>query len=337
MRRNRFVLFLAMVFLFSINLHSQNEPVAKVDFLIGKATMVNKEKKKSVLKKGTALFGGETIITDSKTTLRLRLKNNSLVRIMPGSTIIMNEVKFGQDADRYAFGVVNGGMESKVSKVGQKDYYKVYGPTTVAGVRGTEFLVAVGVNGKTDVMVKEGAVSLDGDQRRDAVKAGEKVEVGLTDEPKKEQISESNFEKEYQKFQKENEKVENPGETIGAAGEQLKKIEENNKKKLEQLKGKENLTEEEQDELDFLYQRSVNQSRSLYYLSETLFKKHRSNTLAKRNFYQVQKSLSSIEDQISDMDQFIEAVSKEIDDFTDEVSEDIDDLTENFGKGNRKK
>jgi len=330
MRFKKIAVFIGVFFLFGLNLHSQEEPVGKVDFMVGKATVTTKDKKTRTLKKGYIFYGGESVATASGATVKIVLKNKSVVKVMPNSNIIINDVKFGKESDRYAFGVVKGGMSSKVSKLGQKDYYKVYGPTSVAGVRGTEFLVAVGVNGNTDVMVKEGAVSLEGEQKREAVKAGEKVEVSLTEEPKKEAVKEENLDKEFNSFVEKNEKVENPGETVGTANAKLEQIEVNNAQKIADLKKKEKLSEEEQDELDFLYQRSVNQSRSLYYLSESIFKKNKSNTLVKRNFYQVQKRLSSIEEQIADMDEFIEKVSKEIEDFTQDVSEDIDNMEENF-------
>ena len=216
MRFKKIAVFIGAFIVFGLNMtvRSQEEPVGKVDFMVGKATVTTKDKKTNYLKKGYIFYGGETVATFSGATVKIVLRNNSIVKVMPASTIIINEVKFGKDSDRYAFGVVNGGMESKVSKVGAKDYYKVYGPTTVAGVRGTEFLVAVGVNGSTDVMVKEGAVSLDGDQKSESVKAGEKIEVPINEEAKKEEIQQDNIDKEFSAFVAKNEKVEKPGEIL---------------------------------------------------------------------------------------------------------------------------
>lgn len=321
-----------MVFSLGIQVKAQKKTVGSAHFVIGNVTVVKADQTKVKLRKGFVFYGGEKVLTLSSSQARIKLNNGSMVQVLPNSQVIFNEVKFDNGNNRYAFGVIQGGMSSNVNRLGTKDYYKVYTPSAVAGVRGTEFLVAVGVNGNSNVMVKEGAVSIDGAEKKDMIKAGEKAEISLDDDLDKEKSQTTDPNKEFNEFMKANEEINKPAETVAQAADKMKKIEENNAARIKNLSKKKKLTEKEEEELDFLHQRSVNQSAGLYNLSNNIFKKHKNNTLVKRNFYEVQKRLSSIQSQIADMDNFIEQMSKEIDDFTDSVSSDIDDLMKNFFK-----
>jgi hypothetical protein len=276
-------------------------------------------------------MGGETVVTGSGSIVQIRLSNGSVTKILQNSKVIINDIKFGTK-DSYAFGVSQGGLHSKVNKLASKSYYRVYTPTTVAGVRGTEFLVAVGVNGKSNAMVKEGVINLEGEEKRELVKGGEQAQVNMEDDISKDSYRQQDENKAYDDFQQKNDEIEQPGKTIGKAEEKLELIEQKNRQKLAQLKRKKKLSDDEKMELDFLYQKSVNQGSGLYTLSERIFSKYKRNPLVERNFYKVQRRLRSIEEQIQDMDQFIEKMSKEIEDFSSDVSGDIEDLEDNFIK-----
>jgi len=335
-KKLKFLATLFVLFALGLSLKAQEDFLGAADFVIGNVTVAQKNKKAVKLKKGFIFRGGETVLTASGSQAKIKLKNGSMVQVLPSSQVIFNEVKFDNGNNRYAFGVIQGGMSSNVNRLGTQDYYKVYTPTAVAGVRGTEFLVAVGVNGNSNVMVKEGAVSIDGTEKKDMVKAGEKAEITLDDDFDKEKTKNSDPNKEFNEFMKANAEINKPAETVEQAADKMKEIEENNATRLQELSKKEKLTQKEEEEIDFLHQRSVNQSAGLYNLSNNIFKKHKNNSLVKRKFYEVQKRLSSIESQIADMDAFIEKMSKEIDDFTDAVSSDIDDLGKDFFKKTKK-
>ena len=197
-----------MILILGVQLKAQKEALGAADFVIGSVTVIRPDKTSGQLRKGYAFYGGETVVTAASSQAKIRLKNGSMVQVLPSSKVIFNQVKFDGGNDRYAFGVIQGGMNSQVSRLGTKDYYKVYTPTAVAGVRGTEFLVAVGVNGKANVMVKEGAVAIDGTERKDMVKAGEKAEITVGSDIDKEKSSQSDPDKEFNAFMQENKEVE---------------------------------------------------------------------------------------------------------------------------------
>lgn len=325
-------LLLVLLLSITIGLKASDNTVGVVDFAVGKGEIIKKDKSKTSLKKGTVLYGGETIITLAGANVKVKLGNGSVVKILPNSKVIVNEIKLGaDDNNKYSFGVINGGMQSQVNKTGDNGYYRVYTPGMVAGVRGTDFQVSVGQNGKSDLIVTEGAVAVEGDEKKEMVRGGEKAEVTVDEKITKEKAK-NDPEKEYNKFQEANKNIDNPENSISTASERLKAIEARNNERIKQLKSKKKLTPAEQAELEYLYQKSVNQSAGLYSLSENIFQKYKNSSLVKKNFYDVQKSLKSIEDQIADMDNFIEEMSKQIEEFTEETSKDIEDIENTFNK-----
>ncbi len=314
----------------------KDKPLGKAMFVLGKVKFVNTNKSKSKLRKNQVFYGGEAVITSKGSIAKIRLSNGSIIKVMPSSTIIVNKIQ-SKGGNKYAFGVVKGGLRSKVNKLTKgRDYYRVFTPSAVAGVRGTEFIVSVGVNGRSNVMVKEGKISLQGEEQKSSVKGGEKAEVSLNDEIEKED-SDSDLDDENKEFQKKNRKIQRPVKSIAIAADKLRMISIRNRRRVRELrkaKQKRKLTVAERNELEFLYQRSVNQGEAWYSLSHKIFKKYRSNRLMakkiKGKFYLVQKNLRTINDHIKDMDDFIDQISKQIDKFVDDTGKDIDDLEKNF-------
>lgn len=308
--------------------------LGSAEFVIGDVKVTTADNKSKRVAKGFEFFGGETVTTSRGSVAKIRLKNDSLVKVMPNSVIKLNKVQFHQDKNKFAFGVLQGGMSNEVNKLGKDDYYRVYTPSAVAGVRGTEFQVVVGRNGNAKVTVTEGEIALEGQESKASLKPGEKAEMSLDSEINKGKADEGDFEKEYEDFDKKNQEVKDPVNAVAVSEKSLRLITVRNRQRVAELRKKKNLAPGEQQELEFLYQRSVNQGEFWYSLSANVFKKHRANRLIadkiKGNFYKVQRHIKTIEDQITDMDNFIEEMSKQIDDFTEDTGSDIDDMTENF-------
>ncbi|HOJ49874.1 MAG TPA: FecR domain-containing protein [Spirochaetota bacterium] len=307
---------------------SAQDIIGKVIFKVGSCKL----EKGQNLNVNNKIKEGDVIITGKSSILKIELNNGSVIKIMPNSKIIVNIIKTNKE-NRYAFGVINGAIDSGVEKINEKGYYRVYTPTAVAGVRGTSFTVMV-VNGKSSIIVKSGKVIVDNDKKQIEVTPNIKVTIEINGELEKDKEEKIDEEKDYEEFTKKTEDVK--AENIEDTYSKLSEIEKKNNQRLEQLKAKDKLTEEELDEIEYLYQKTVSQSKGLYTLSETIFKKYKDNPLVKRNFYQVQSTLKTIEDQIKDMDEFIEKMSKEIEEFTEKTSQDIDDLEKNFIKKKNK-
>ncbi|HCL58014.1 MAG TPA: hypothetical protein DHW82_13550 [Spirochaetia bacterium] len=327
-----FILLFSLMIVSSVGFGGE-EPIGKIDFILGKATVqLEGEKSVSKLKKNMLLYGGETIQTDKKAMVKVKLADNSLVQINENSVIIINKISTGEN--KYSFGVIKGGMNSTVTAKNDKKGYRVYTPTAVAGVRGTDFMVSVADNGKSNITVSEGAVEVKSDEETSMVKRGEEADVSTTEDGIKKGAAKKDKEKKYEEFQEQNSNIsENDAEeSMKRANEKMAEMQKKNAKRLAELKKKKKLSKAEQEELEDLYLQSINQGRGWYNLSANIFKKYKKNPLVKKNFYETQKSLSSIEDQVADMDSFIDAMSKEIDDFIEDVSSDMDDLEKNFNK-----
>ncbi len=319
----------------ALNLSANKKVIGKVAFMVGKVKVVKTDKTKVRARRNFKFYGGETVLTGRSGTMIIKLTNGSKIKVLPSSKLIVNKVRSDKKSNKYAFGVIRGGVSSRVNKLRRnQDYYKVYTPTSVAGVRGTEFLVSVGVNGKSTVLVKEGVISLEGDENKTSVKGGQQAKINLSEDVEKSSAPSTNLEKENKKFQKGNKKLEKPVKSLKLADDKLRLISVRNRRRVRELRNKKKLTEQEKNELEFLYQRSVNQGEAWYSLSARVFKKYRSHRLMGKKirgrFYKVQKRINTINDQIKDMDQFIDQMSKEIDDFTEETGKDIDDMEKKF-------
>jgi len=304
------------------------ETIGKIIFKVGDTKLENGKK----LNVGSSINEGDIIMTGKSSILKIELINGSVIKIMPNSKVIANIIK-SKAENKYAFGVINGAVNSDVQKLGEKGYYRVYTPTTAAGVRGTNFTVMV-INGKSSIIVKNGVVVVDDDKNKINAPENTKIIISLDGKVEKTKEEEIDEEKEYEDLSKKSEELK--PKDINNTYSKLVDIENKNAERLKQLKSKDKLTEEELEELEYLYQKSVSQSKGLYTLSEIIFRKYKQEPLVKRNFYQVQSTLKTIEDQIKDMDEFIEKMSKEIEEFTEKTSQDIEDLEKNFIKNKRK-
>lgn len=344
MRFKPFILFTLLIMLLGVlPLKAESQSLGRVVFVIGRVKVKTEDSSHFTrLSRGFSFKGGERVKTSRGAVLRVQLKNGSVIKILPNSTVIINKVSPSLKGDRFSFGIIKGGMHSKVQKLGKRSYHRIYTPSHVAGVRGTEFSVFVANNGKAQVRVKEGWVKFQGDRGAEEVRRGEAAEASLTEQTRKVHtntrmnINSNTDQRSNRRFQKTNKQFQKPIQEMNATDMRMRRIQAQNRRRLRYLRQKmqsgEKLSLAEKYELEYLRQRTVNQCSGIYLLSRRIFKKYKNNPLIKRRFYEVQRSMRSIDDQIKDMDQFIDKMSKEIDDFTEKSSKNIDDMEKNFMK-----
>lgn len=136
------------------------------------------------LKKGMKLYAGDTILTGSRGRAELKLKDGTEVTIENHSRYILGEEsrKSGETSKSFLIKGKADFSVTKLSKLLKKDKeslpaYKLYTPTAVAGVRGTEFSVYSDHNGRSSIGVEEGTVAVSGDPIHDSAVMADALEI----------------------------------------------------------------------------------------------------------------------------------------------------------------
>ncbi len=103
---------------------------------------------------------GESLRTGPDGYCELDFGGKATLRVKPDSVVVVTEAALGPDGATVRLALLAGSVYSKVDKLLGSDVYNVSTARGVAGVRGTEFVVAVGKDGRTTVSVREGRVSV---------------------------------------------------------------------------------------------------------------------------------------------------------------------------------
>ncbi len=152
-----------------------------VNFFAGKVSVIESGKERPI-KVGDAVKEGMTIVTGVKATAELYFEG-SVVKVLENTSIEIKQLFADNqtNAETSEFYVQKGKIFSSVTKKLVKDSsYKIKTPTTIAAIRGTDFMVSE-EKGKANVACTEGKVEV-----RDAtvkesdvvqLEAGQEVEV----------------------------------------------------------------------------------------------------------------------------------------------------------------
>ncbi|MEJ7711290.1 MAG: FecR family protein [Pyrinomonadaceae bacterium] len=143
--------------------------VVRVASVGGRVLISGNARASSTLRQGELLAPGDTTDTRGGGRVRLELSDGSLVIVQPETRLILQDCRSASSL-RELLRVFVGRVRIKVNRFGaQPNPYRVNSPTASIAVRGTEFDVAVGAQGDTEVVVYEGLVevsSLSDPQRR---------------------------------------------------------------------------------------------------------------------------------------------------------------------------
>ena len=119
--------------------------------------------KKSGLKKGMELDAKTMIVTKKDTKVEIALPDKSIVTVSGDSRVKLTNFLKKDNARNTEIEVINGLGSFNVKKLKKKDSFVVKTPTSVAGVRGTKFLVRHKRSrrrGKSSIAVISGRVSV---------------------------------------------------------------------------------------------------------------------------------------------------------------------------------
>jgi hypothetical protein len=128
---------------------------------------------------------GDYITTLADSEAVITLSTGTVMKVGADTRMKINKstVKSG-DGNQFSVGLTRGSLSAKVSKLKTaSDSFNVYTPTSVAGVRGTDFSVAAGIDGSTRVQVAEGEVQAGRGENKTSLKEKQGTEVGLAEKP----------------------------------------------------------------------------------------------------------------------------------------------------------
>lgn len=147
--KTAFVSAVVLLF-FTVNLYS-----VSVKFLLGDVNLVRKGKTQKV-SMNTSFKDGDLLITGDSAYIILTTKNGDQIKVKKNSKLLI-DTKLLESG---SISLVSGGINAKYNKVKKGSARKIYTPTAVAAIRGTEFDVAVSDSGNTRVDMAEGSLDV---------------------------------------------------------------------------------------------------------------------------------------------------------------------------------
>lgn len=153
-----FVLGIAIP-LMSANAWGQTVEV-RVASVSGQVRISGNARASSLLLQGELLSPGDTIDTHGGGRVRIELSDGSVVIVQPETRLVLQDYRSASSL-RELLRVFVGRVRIKINYFGsQPNPYRVNSPSASIAVRGTEFGVAVGTGGDTEVVVYEGLVEV---------------------------------------------------------------------------------------------------------------------------------------------------------------------------------
>ncbi len=157
-----------------------------ISFYIGDVTALRQGKRINI-SMGTNMESGDIIKTGRGGTVSLVYKDGSKITLKEKSKIKIGSKSIpGSDNVTLIAGNLNG----KFTKL-KKGSKKVYTPTTICAIRGTEFDVGVSKNGESRVELKEGQLNLNNPYGSQKINEGTTVETEISRKPVKVRSSSS--------------------------------------------------------------------------------------------------------------------------------------------------
>lgn len=157
---------------------------------------------------------GDTLVTQSDSEAVITLSTGSVLKVGAETRMKINKNAVNPGSgSAFSVGLTSGTLSAKVSKLkSTSDSFNVYTPTSVAGVRGTDFSVAASVDGSSSLNVSEGEVEYGRGAAKTSVKTQEKAEADLSDTAPKTEKGNDDADKWVAKRDKK--AKENPDKTL---------------------------------------------------------------------------------------------------------------------------
>lgn len=134
---------------------------AKVEFAIGRVSVVDSDGRERPLVKGVEINQGDTIQTTEDGRAQLRFSDGGYISLQPNTQFRVDEYNYDGKTDgeeKGFFSLLKGGLRAITGAVGHvnKETYRVNTPVATIGIRGTEFLAQY--DGVLRVKVGNGAI-----------------------------------------------------------------------------------------------------------------------------------------------------------------------------------
>ena len=152
---------------------------ASISFMLGDVK-VSRGGKTITAELNKKLFAGDMIKTGKVGIATVAYDDGSEIKIQENSWVKIGD-KAAEDSEFVS--VVSGVIKAKFSKVSKQEERKVYTPTTVCSVRGTEFLVGVSEGADSQVALTEGKLDVGNPYGTTQIKENQKVEVNVAKAP----------------------------------------------------------------------------------------------------------------------------------------------------------
>jgi hypothetical protein len=151
---------------------------AQVSFFIGDVELL-RNGKKSPVAVGNKLMTGDVIKTGKDSVMEVQDDNGGTIKILPMSTATIGSKKIsGSDT----LSLIAGDLSSAFTKL-MKGSTKIYSPTTIAAVRGTEFTMDVSSGGDTRIDLSEGEVDVSNPYGKTIMRRRDKIESRVGEGP----------------------------------------------------------------------------------------------------------------------------------------------------------
>ena len=153
----------------------------EISFLVGDVTII-RDGKKVQADMGTEMLSGDMIIAGKGGLAVLSYKDGSEIKVMENSKIRVGSKKI-KDSDDLS--VISGIVKGKFAKLLRGSERKVYSPTTVCSVRGTDFLVGVSDGADSRVELSEGSLDVHNPYGKAKLSGKQNADIGVTEAPRK--------------------------------------------------------------------------------------------------------------------------------------------------------
>lgn len=171
-------MFICWVFIVTVLLSVSNVKALEISFVVGDV-IVERDGRENLAVVGMKLSQGDVVVTKNASIAELLYSDKSTLRIFENTKIKVAAIQDNQEN----VSVINGVIKAKISKLQKGESKKVYTPTTVCAIRGTEFFVAVSDSSNSRVNMEEGSLSLANPYGEISVNNDEQATVGVAKKP----------------------------------------------------------------------------------------------------------------------------------------------------------
>lgn len=167
----------------------------ELSFLTGDVSVIRGSASAGKLSPGFQLKENDLVKTGKKSSAKVSYKDGSEIVLSENSSVKIGKISDKGDAPAIVMG---GSVSTKFSKIAKDSSgkRKVYTPTTVCAVRGTEFKVIVSDTAASRVELTEGSLEVYNPEGGSTIQAGTSVEADIAAPPVKSdktQVSESEW------------------------------------------------------------------------------------------------------------------------------------------------